>query len=266
MSIPLSLHPKCTTVDTFTVVLFNARSVNDPLKTAEISTFITDNQVDILFLAESWLQVDILFLTESWLQVDILFLAESWLQVDILFLTESWLQVDILFLAESWLRQQADEAKCSDLAPVCYSSVPFHTAKYLTSTSPFPFQHPSFKAARISLALFPDLLHFVCLYRPPPSRKNKLTDAMFLNEFPDLLDFCNNRSGKCIILKNMNVHFGSPKNPCTAKMLSYLDMLSFSQAVNEPTHECGHTLDWVMFRSEDNVLRTFCVCYSLNRF
>ena len=31
-------------------------------------------------------------------------------------------------------------------------------------------------------------------------------------------------------------------------------MFNFSQAVHEPTHERGHTLDWVMFRPEDNVL------------
>ena len=48
-----------------------------------------------------------------------------------------------------------------------------------------------------------------CVYRPPPSRKNKLTDAMFHDAFPDLLDFCYNLSGKCIILGDMNVHFDS---------------------------------------------------------
>ena len=31
--------------------------------------------------------------------------------------------------------------------------------------------------------------NFVCVYRPPLSRKNKLTDAMFHDEFPDFLDF-----------------------------------------------------------------------------
>ena len=56
ISIPLSLRPKSTPADTLHVALFNARSVNDPLKRAEISTFISDNQVDILFLTESWLR------------------------------------------------------------------------------------------------------------------------------------------------------------------------------------------------------------------
>ena len=55
ISIPLSVRPKSTPADTLRVALFNARSVNDPLKRAEISTLISDSQVDILFLTESWL-------------------------------------------------------------------------------------------------------------------------------------------------------------------------------------------------------------------
>ena len=68
---------------------------------------------------------------------------------------------------------------------------------------------------------------------------------MFHDECTDLLDLCNNLSGSCIILGDMNVHFDSPNNPCTAKLLNSLDMFIFSQAVNEPTHERSHTLDWL---------------------
>ena len=49
ISIALSPHPKSTPADTLRVALFSARSVNDPPKRAEISTVISDNQVDILF-------------------------------------------------------------------------------------------------------------------------------------------------------------------------------------------------------------------------
>ena len=87
-------------------------------------------------------------------------------------------------------------------------------AKRLTSTSLFPFQNPSFEAVRISLTLSPTSLHFECVYRPPPSReKNKLTDAMFQDEFPSVLDFSNNLFGKCIILGDTNVRFDSPRTP-----------------------------------------------------
>ena len=56
ISIPLSPRPKSTPDDTLLVALFNARSVDDPFKRAEISTFSSVNQVDILSLAESWLR------------------------------------------------------------------------------------------------------------------------------------------------------------------------------------------------------------------
>ena len=39
------------------------------------------------------------------------------------------------------------------------------------------------------------------------SRKNKLSDDVFLDEFPDLLDVCNNPSVKCIIQRDTGVHF-----------------------------------------------------------
>ena len=50
------MRPKSTPDDTLLVALFNARSVDDPFKRAEISTFSSVNQVDILSLAESWLR------------------------------------------------------------------------------------------------------------------------------------------------------------------------------------------------------------------
>ena len=136
-------------------------------------------------------------------------------------------------------------------------------AKCLTSTSLFPFHHRSFEAARILWTLSSDCLCLVCVYRALPSRKNKLTDAMFHGEFPDLLDFCYNLSGNCIILGDMNVYFDSPNNLCTAKLLNSFDVFNFSQAVNEPTHERGHTLDWIMVRPEDNVLCSTSVTESI---
>ena len=47
-------------------------------------------------------------------------------------------------------------------------------------------------------------------------------------------------------------------------LLDSLVMFNFSQAVNEPTRERGHTLDWVMFRPEDNVLRSTSVTQSIS--
>ena len=46
-----------------------------------------------------------------------------------------------------------------------------------------------------------------------------------------------------------------------------MDMLQsfrFSQAVSVPTHRCGHTLDLVVYREEDALLRSVSVCHSLS--
>ena len=54
ISTPLSLRPKSAPADTLRVALFNARSVDDPLKRAEILTLISNSQVDILFLTSGF--------------------------------------------------------------------------------------------------------------------------------------------------------------------------------------------------------------------
>ena len=43
-------------------------------------------------------------------------------------------------------------------------------------------------------------------------------------------------------------------------------MVNFSQAVNEQTHERDHTLHWVMFRPEDNVLYSASVTQAITSY
>ena len=127
------------------------------------------------------------------------------------------------FLFESWLRQRGDKATCSDLTPVGYfvCSFPHPSHDGGIAISLFPFHHQSFEAARISLTLTPTLC-IVCVFTDPRpvGRTNSLMQCFMMN-FLTLLNFCNNLSGKCIILGNMIVHFDSPKNPWTAKLVSW---------------------------------------------
>lgn len=57
-----------------------------------------------------------------------------------------------------------------------------------------------------------------------------------------------------IIFGDVNFHFDYPCEPSTAKVIDILDVLSFSQSVVQPTHDQGHIIDWVMYRSEDDIL------------
>ena len=49
------------------------------------------------------------------------------------------------------------------------------------------FDHSSFELLELTLPLQNIQLHFFILHRPNPSKKNQLSDALFLEQFPDFL-------------------------------------------------------------------------------
>ena len=94
---------------------------------------------------------------------------------------------------------------------------------------------------------------FLSVYRPPPSRENKLTNELFLEQFSDLLESyvsCDRR----FIVGVFNVHFDKPSDPATSALNVVLDNLSLHQLVNVPTHRRGNTLDWVITDRASDVL------------
>ena len=56
----------------------------------------------------------------------------------------------------------------------------------ITFKTNFDFTHTSFEVVQASITLQHNTLHFFCLYRPPPNRRNNLTDSMFTEQLPDL--------------------------------------------------------------------------------
>ena len=82
-----------------------------------------------------------------------------------------------------------------------------------------------------TLVLHNQTINFFCIYRRPPSRKNKLSFTLFLEEFPNfcwisefLLDFSNSITGKTIILGDFNLHFDQPNSPDVSQILESLQM------------------------------------------
>ena len=157
LHIPLS---SSSAENTLLVCLFNARSVGTSRRRSDISTFIQDN-------------------------------------------------IDIMLLTETWLRPAGDEAKIADLAPPGYSVLSFPRSAggsgakgggtafvirdsfkpHVDTTSSFPVQHPCFETARLTLTYNKQLTNLFCIYRPPPSKKNKFSDSIFfLISFPTSLN------------------------------------------------------------------------------
>ena len=128
----------------------------------------------------------------------------------------------------------------------------------ITFTPNFDFTHTSFEVVQASITLQHNTLHFFCLYR-----RNNLTDSMFTEQLPDLLDYVNSLPGFVCLVGDMNIHFDNPLQSLTKQTLSTLSLYSLVQVINKPTHRCGHIIDCVIVRPDDDIHRKFTVTDSL---
>ena len=193
--------------------------------------------------------------------------------------------IDIMLLTETWLRSSGDEAKCCDLTPTGYHlhSIPRppHSSgqfarggglafllkdclsPFSTVKTVFPFNHSSFEVAQLSLNLQHTFINLVCVYRPPPCKRNMLKDSTFLDELPHLLEYSSNLFGKVIIAGDFNVHYENVSDSKTMKIRDIISMFNFVQSVTEPTHVHGHILDLVLYPCFDSFVSSTNVCHDL---
>ena len=168
--------------------------------------------------------------------------------------------VDLFFVTETWLSAQGDEAKTVELAPSGFDvksfprqsrcrggGIPTASKSTLGSNTTFKtnfdFTHTSFEEVQASITLQHNTPYFFCLYRPPPSRRNNLTDSMSTEQLPDLLDYVNNLPGFVCLVGDMNIHFDNPLQSLTKQTLITLSLHSLVRVGNKPTHRCGHIID-----------------------
>jgi len=178
--------------------------------------------------------------------------------------------IDILVITETWLKTSGDESIIATLTPSGYRFHQFArqsrgggvaiifrdylNIKMVPSQSPLPasYEHIEFLVKHAKTAT-----RVIALYRPPPSRKNGLTIAMFKDEFSKLLETTNQSKGRLVILGDFNMHSDKPDNPDTKHLLKLLDLHDLRQHVTCPTQKAGHILDWVLTRgTEDCVTST----------
>ena len=170
---------------------------------------------------------------------------------------------DLFLGTETWLSAQGDEAKTVELAPSGFDVKSFPRQSRsrgrgiatvykstldsnITFKTYCDFTHTSFEVVQASITLQHNTLHFFCLYRPPPNRQNNLTDSMFTEQLPNLLDYGNNLPGFVCLVGDMNIHFDNPLQSLTKQILTTLSLYNLVQVINKPTHMCGHIIDWVI--------------------
>ena len=178
-------------------------------------------------------------------------------------------------MTKTWLSAQGDEAKTAELAPSGFDVKSFTRqsrsrgggiatvykstlGSNITFKTSFDFTHTSFEVVQASITLQHNTLHFFCLYRPPPNRRNNLTEQL-----PDLLDYANSLPGLVCLVGDMKIYFDNPLQSLTKQTLSILSLYGLVQVINKPTHRCGHIIDWVVVQPDDDIHRKSTVTDSL---
>ena len=250
---PRTLHPLCTSTHG------SVRPPTDECSTAYGLSYSNLIKIDTCpFIQESSKQFKVMFFNAQSVRNNALDIRDHIMQAN----------VDLVFLCETWPRPEGDEADCAALTPpgFCLKSLPRQSGTggglavlyrpVLQEILQFLLEISLFTASEIcevSLSYDGHTAVFLSVYRPPPSRQNKLTNAMFLEQFSDLLESyvsCD----RLFVVGDLNVHFDKSSDPSTSALNAVLDNLILHQLVNVSTHRRGHTLDWLITNRATDVL------------
>ncbi|GFR91750.1 hypothetical protein ElyMa_000851400 [Elysia marginata] len=97
-------------------------------------------------------------------------------------------------------------------------------------------QYKSFELLEVTTTISNQLIRFLTIYRPPPSKKNKLRFTMFKDEFQNFAiekSLCN---GNLILIGDFNIHVEN-ENDSQGKWLIELFDSHLEQHIREPTHD-----------------------------
>ena len=119
-----------------------------------------------------------------------------------------------------------------------------------------PLDYRSFEAVEMRLSFDHVSVAIVCLSRPPPSKRNKLTNSMFLEEFSELLSQYADSRSDTVNIGDFNFYYDDCSDGQMSRLRTMLSDYNLTQLVNVPTHKRGHILDWVVVRTENS-----CFCF-----
>lgn len=114
----------------------------------------------------------------------------------------------------------------------------------------------SFECLEVTVSTSSASLKLVIVYRPPPSSKNGLTQSDFYKEFADYMTSLQSSPANLLVIGDFNVHWENTHNSETANFHDLLETTNSTQHVNGPTHIEGHTIDLVISRSGDKVIHS----------
>jgi hypothetical protein len=116
-----------------------------------------------------------------------------------------------------------------------------------------------FESIEWAEVLISNSLKVILVYRPPPSKTNRLNSAGFLRDFSELLNMLAIEATPYVIMGDINVKVNRKDDPEAVKYLELLTAHGLCQLINEPTHRSGNTLDHIICQSSGNLQLKFTV-------
>ena len=196
--------------------LWNARSVRN--KTVSVHDFVLENELDILFITESWLGRD-----DSVIIGELTPPMYSFINVP---RPNSTTYGGIGILFKSCLKLQ-------------HRSTDKHAVT---------FEHA------IVMDISRCIQYVIIYYRPPPSSKNGCKTTDFLYEFESFVSDVNLAANKTVIMGDFNLHIDLPSKPEIVSFMSILSSFDLFQHVSESTHVHGHMLDLLISREGGDII------------
>jgi hypothetical protein len=90
------------------------------------------------------------------------------------------------------------------------------------------------------------------IYRPPGSASSRT----FFREFTDYMSNAVTSLGQLLVVGDFNFHINNTSDNDAAGFLDVCNSLNLKQHVAGPTHRSGNTLDLVLTRIEDNLIKS----------
>ncbi len=210
---------KVTDVPQFKCGLMNCRSVNN--KSAFISDAIIENNFDCVALTETWLSPD----EDNNKAVISSLLPEGY---DMIHVPRAGKGGGVGFIHRSQCRVKMERNT----------------------------QFSSFESMTVLMDIASFTFRFIIIYRVPPSTKNNIQKPMFVSEFGDLLEQVSTSSGKLLLLGDFNAHMDSSGDHEGSQLSALFESFDLAQHVTGPTHIDGHTLDLVISRATDDIVKS----------
>jgi len=199
------------------VISMNARSVKN--KAADIASFITDEQIDILVITETWLRS-----------------GEG----------DKVVKGELVPKGYKLIHAPRVKRRGGGVGIVIRNDIRFEKQNIT--------QYSAFESLEGLIHSANDCIRLCVIYRPPYSGTHGEPTDTFIEQFHQYIEHHVTTNGKLVITGDFNFHMDDPNNTDTKKFQDLLFSLNMKQHINDATHEHGHILDLVITRSEESEL------------